>query len=156
LILMLFLLHKFLALDGRSVLSMQQVTQQSTHLFAYVMIFNFGPCTIFKLAKVSTRLTNDCDYFGDDGRLGSLPFGLRISLNEHASNITEPTVSDMIETVLASAANYGVLGRLKVSWKLSSIETRGRWLGVRRSLVRSDGTWAGIKVVSSHRELLFV
>jgi hypothetical protein len=134
LILLLLLLHSYpsrrpaayLGLGGRSILGMQQVTQQRADLFACLVISNFEPCSTFVLAKHSTRLVNHCDYFGNDGRFGYLAVSMRISLYEHASDNTEATVSDMVETVLASTANYRVVGWFKVIPKLRSPSSKSR------------------------------
>jgi hypothetical protein len=58
----------YLSLARRSILCMQQVTQRSAHLFASAVKSNFEPCTTFEPPKVSVRLANHIDYFGDDGR----------------------------------------------------------------------------------------
>jgi hypothetical protein len=60
---------------------------------------------------------------------------MRVSLYEHASEKSEATVSDMIETFFASTANYRVV----------------RWLKF-GSLCR-EGARAGVKVVTCHCEL---
>ncbi len=52
---------------------------------------------------------NHCDYLENDGRFGCLAVSMRVSLYEHASENAEATVSDMIETVVASTANYRVV-----------------------------------------------
>jgi hypothetical protein len=107
-----------LGLGGRSILSMKQVAHQRAHLFACVMVCDFEPFTLCELAEVSIRLANDFDDFGNDGRFGHLTISTRVSFNVHASENTEATVSDVVETVSSSTANYGEVGYLKVNLNL--------------------------------------
>jgi hypothetical protein len=99
-----------LGLGGRSVLCMQQVAQQSAHLFACVVVCDFDPFTLCELAKVSIRLMNDFDNFRNDDSFGCFAVSPRVPLYEHASENAEATVSDMIETVSSATANDGKVG----------------------------------------------
>jgi hypothetical protein len=109
---------------------MQQVTQQSTHLFARVVLSNFEPCTLLVLAEVPPHLANRGDYFRNNDRFGGLAISLRKFLYVLASENMEATVSNMVDTVFASTAKYRVVRQLKVDPKLRSrFGTRCRQLG---------------------------
>jgi hypothetical protein len=88
-----------LGLGGWSVLTVQQVAEQSARLFASGVFSNFKPWTLFELAKHSTRLVNHGYYVGNDNWFVCLTVSLRVSLNEHAGDHTEAMVSRMIVAV---------------------------------------------------------
>ena len=100
---------------------MQHVTEVSDHLFARLAISNFEPCTLFVLAKMSTRLANHGNYVEDKGRFGSLTVSSRISLHERGSEYTEAAVSCMVAADLAPSTNDREVGWLKVNPKLRSL-----------------------------------
>jgi hypothetical protein len=142
---------------------MQQVAQQSAHLFACEVFSNFEPCIgiTFVLTKASARLANHINYFGYDGRFGWHGDSPRISLHKLASESTEALVSDMIETVLAPTTNYRVVAWLKSHPKLCVFGSRGsRRLGAISSLVfdslRREGNGVGFKDVTCHCEVQYV
>jgi hypothetical protein len=110
-------------------LSMQHVAEESAHLFARAAISNFEPCTLFVLAKLSTRLANHGNYVEDKVRFVSLTVSSSVSLHEHACEYTEAAVSCMVVAVFASTTNDRDAAWLKVSPKLRShsFGTKGYW-----------------------------